>query len=296
VSFGPKLLQARFDGLLLGGGSLTLSNMRMSADIAVGKGDAQSKLTLAIYGMTLSHMNQLSTAGASYNTFSGTVMTVTLSASDGGDSYSTVFTGDVPAGLTRIDATDQPNVRFLVAGVHGAANARKKMEPTTKKGAVDGVGLIQQLAKKMGWRFENSGVKATMLRNPYLWGTGISQIRQCAEAMNCEFATHLGTLSIFPNGGARSGVYQVFPPKLVGYPSFDMATMSLTAYYDPAYTPFDQVEVSGSQLTGANGTWNSSNVNYELDALQPHGRWYMTMDCTNPRAASSGGDPGGDQG
>jgi hypothetical protein len=295
VSFGPKLLQAQFDGTLLGGGSLTLSNMRMSAEIAVAPGDGGSQMFLTIYGMTLSHMNQLSTSGVSYNTFSGTVMTVTLSASDGGDSYSTVFTGDVSPGMTKIDASDQPNVRFLCSAITNANNARKKIEPTTHKGAVDGATLVQQLAQKMGLRFENNGVKV-MLRNPYLWGTGISQVRQCVEAMNCEVMSHLGTLAIWPTGKRRSGTYSLSPPKIVGYPSFDKATMSLTAYYDPAYVPCTTVQVSGSELTGANGTWESQNVHYELDSLVPHGRWFMTMDCTNPKSSSGGGVPGGNQG
>jgi hypothetical protein len=297
MSFGPKLLQAQFSGAQLGGGSLTFNNLRMQADISVPSADAASTLTsLVIYGMSLSDMNRLSTAGASYNTVSSTaaVMQITLSASDNGQPYATVFQGDIIPGMTYVDGSDQPNIRFLCSAVFGAANARKKIAPTSHKGAIAGETLLQQLAQQMGWRFENNNVHV-MLSNPYLWGTGISQIRQCVESMNCEYLGHLGTLAIWPAGGSRSEVYTISPPKLVGYPSFSQSNIFITAYYDPAFIPCSQVRVQGSQLTAANGLWNNTGeTTYELDSLVPHGRWFMKMRCMNHQA--TGQAPGGEQG
>lgn len=264
------------------------------ADITVPLGDAAPSLdSLVIYGMTLSQMNQLSTVGASYNTYdTNNKMTITVSASDGDGQPGTVFQGDIMPGMTYVDGSDQPNVKFICAGVWGAANARKKIAPTTRQGGVGGETLIQQLAQQMGYRFENNGVKV-QLRNPYLWGTGISQVRQCVQAMNCQWLGHLQTLAIWPNGKSRQGVFTVGPGQgLVGYPQFNKQTMRIVVYYNPAWVPGSKIQMVGSSLTAANGMWNTGYTTYELDCLQPHGRWFMNIMCYKEDATNPGGNQG----
>ena len=154
---------------------------------------------------------------------------------------STVFTGDVI--MAWPDGSDQPNVRFMVLAKPGAVAARKPIAPTTRKGAIAGETMVQTLAQQMGFKFENNGVHV-MICNPYLHGTGISQVRQIIDAMSCQWLLDRGTLAIWPTGKARSGggVPLISPETgMVGYPQFDQARIRVTSYYNPAIRPCGQI-------------------------------------------------------
>ena len=104
-----------------------------------------------------------------------------------------------------IEGSDQPNLRFIVLAMPGAAAARQPIPVTTHKGGYAAQSIAQSLAQAMGFKFENNGV-SVMLRNPYLWGTGISQMRQLSRAANFVWGLDArGTLAIWPKGGARAG-------------------------------------------------------------------------------------------
>ncbi len=196
---------------------------------------------------------------------------------------STVFTGDVI--MAWPDGSDQPNVRFMVLAKPGAVAARKPIAPTTRKGAIAGETMVQTLAQQMGFKFENNGVHV-MIRNPYLHGTGISQVRQIIDAMSCQWLLDRGTLAIWPTGKARSGggVPLISPETgMVGYPQFDQARIRVTSYYNPAIRPCGQIQVQSS-FTAACGLWNITQTQLALDAFTPHGRWFQTMVGTNPSA------------
>jgi hypothetical protein len=136
------------------------------------------------------------------------------------------------------DGSDQPNVRFIVTAASGAYGARKPVPPTTRKGAVAGESLIATLAQQLGYGFENNGVHV-MLRNPYLHGTAISQLRQVTRAMNCQwFIDKETTLAIWPTGKARSGAIPLVSPQtgMVGYPAFNQGSIMVTSFYNPVRT------------------------------------------------------------
>ena len=136
----------------------------------------------------------------------------------------------------------------------------------------------------MGFKFENNGVHV-MICNPYLHGTGISQVRQIIDAMSCQWLLDRGTLAIWPTGKARSGSVPLISPQtgLVGYPQFDQARIRVTSYYNPAILPCGQIQVQSS-FTAACGLWNITQTQLALDAFTPHGRWFQTMVGTNPSA------------
>jgi hypothetical protein len=169
------------------------------------------------------------------------------------------------------------NVRFMVTGKPGAFNARAPIPPTTRKGSVAGESLVQALAQQMGYRFENSGVNV-MIRNPYLHGTGISQVRQIVDAMSCQWLIHNGTLAIWPTGKARSGPTPLVSPEtgMVGYPQFQQAKIVVTSYYNPSILPGGNIKVK-SAFTAACGVWGVPRIDYHLESLVPHGQWFQTM-------------------
>jgi len=293
--FSQKLITATFTlasgnfggGNSSSGNSLTISGLRTSVDMEANSGDGQSILEMIVYGMTLDHMNQLSQCGPNYNKLGRNQISVSAGSEQEG--MFKIFDGTIIFAWP--DGEDQPNVRMHFHATGTAYEARKPMAPTTRQGAVAGESLLQAIAGQLGWQFENNGVQCT-LRNPYWWGTGISQIRQGVEAIGCQWYVDRKTLAIWPSGKARQGVTLISPQTgLVGYPQFDQARIRVRAYYNPSFKPMSQIQVQSS-FTAANGIWNTGYLTYELDALMPHGRWFMTMIAVNANAQLGSGDEG----
>src|ERR1700735_661423 len=107
MAFDQKILQAQISlgsGVFAGGsnsstvlafggnagGQQLQSGLRMSAIIEVVGGQGQGTLRLAIYGLTLQHMNQLTTLGTQYWQYQGK-NTITLQAGTGTTGLSMVF-------------------------------------------------------------------------------------------------------------------------------------------------------------------------------------------------------------
>lgn len=287
MSFAQKLLTIEFqlaNGQFSGGGNtLTLSGVRASARISATSGTSNSNLDeLIIYGMTLSQMNQLSRIGRSLGT-ANPGNRVTVTAQDGVDGQQTVvFTGIIFQAY--VDGQEQPHVRFIVTGRPDGVGARKPIPATTKKGSAKAQDLAKSLASAMGFPFENNGISVT-LRNPYLWGTGVSQMRQLSKAANFVWGIDPGTnvLAIWPKGeGRKNGRVPTISPhvsgpsELIGYPMFSNARIIVTAYFDPQVQPFGKFKVVSS-LTAAQGEWWMSQMILDLDTYTPHGAWEMTL-------------------
>jgi hypothetical protein len=295
VSFKQKNLQVNFtlaSGNFGGGGgnSLSLTNLRMTAEISAVPGTAGSMLNeLVIYGMSLDQMNQLTVIGKQLGTVGQNQ--VDVYAQDGDEQPNLVFTGDIY--LAYVDGRDQPNLRFMVYAAPGGKEARKPMAPTTKKGGYAAEKLASSLSQAMGFKFENNDFKA-MLRNPYLWGTGISQMRQLSRSAGFVWGIDRGTLAIWPKGGSRKGSAPTISPnkegpgELIGYPVLSQRRIFATCYFDPQIKPFGQVNVESS-LTAAQGLWNIAQIDISLDAWTPHGRWQMTVIADSPGNVPSSG-------
>ena len=285
MSFAQKNLIAEFSlgtGNFQGGGNnLTIGpGMRMSCEASWTPHASGSSLeNLVIYGMTLSQMNQLSVIGKQLAAVGKN--SVSVYAQDGDTQPSLVFSGNILQAY--IDGNDQPSLRFIVTGRPDGRAARQPIPVTTHKGAYAAQNIAQSLAQAMGFKFENNGV-SVMLRNPYLWGTGISQMRQLSRAANFVWGLDArGTLAIWPKGGARAGAGVTISPKisgpgeLIGYPVCSQATVYAKAYYAPNLSPFTMFTLADSEFTAANGPWHLGQMSVALDSWTPHGRWEMIL-------------------
>ncbi len=267
MAFAQKLLTATIslvNGSFAGGGnSLTLSGLRMSAKIRNSGGLSQSFLEeLAIYGMSLSEMNQLSQVGADFGKYAKN--TIVLMAGEAGGAMTPVFAGDIFD--TFIDAQNQPEVCFRVTGRPGNYNAVKPVPPTSVQGTADAATLIGQLAKTMGYGFEGNGV-SVKISNPYLHGTGMSQVRQIVEAAGLEWTIDAtNTLAIWQPSQGRQGSAPLISPQtgMVSYPCVRQARIFVRSLFNPAVKFGGQIQVQ-SDITAACGIWQITKLDYNLE-------------------------------
>jgi hypothetical protein len=155
MSFSQKLLQASItmaNGVFSGGrNSATITaagdgtsgtagvgkstqavvGLRMSATIVVNGSDNPGNMELAIYGLPLSLMNQLSTVGTNWQTEKNSI---TLSAGEVGGQMSVVFQGLIFNAY--VDAAAMPQVAFRLTCSPGGGgyNAMKPAAPISFQG------------------------------------------------------------------------------------------------------------------------------------------------------------------
>ncbi len=236
-----------------------------------------------IYGMTLAHMNQLSTLGWKDQKPNADKMSVYAGDASG---MSLVFTGTIFQAVS--DFQGGPNLPFHVVSHAGSRESALKIKPTSiNNKSADVAQISQNLAGQMGLQFENNGVNVK-LAYPYLSGTARTQMAQLAKHANINWTIDRETLAISPSDGARNGASPLISPKtgMVGYPSWSSAGIKVRTLFNNELRFNGKVQIQSS-VAPANGEWTIFRIEHNLQALTPNGEWFTTIEAWNPKIGST---------
>jgi hypothetical protein len=262
-----------------GSATVVVSDLRISATIVKAGLNSMPQAQLAIYGLTLSVMNQLSTLGAYQIIAYQRNNTVKVEAGDDNGNLTLVFTGTIFAAYA--DLSQPTEAPFIVYAMTGLLDQTKPVPPTSYKGSVSVATVINTLATLMGVSFENNGV-TTQISNPYLAGTARQQVIRCVEAANIEWnGADNGVLAIWPKGGTRGGVVTTVSAQagLVGYPGYSDYGPLVTVIFTPGIAFGGQLKLTSS-ITPASGTWWVAAVTHRLESQTPGGAWFSDITCS----------------
>src|SRR5712691_8451722 len=274
MAFTQKLINVTFTSGSGGFSPLNLTGLRVTCHTIAGAGDSMIECDIRGYGMTLSHMNQLSTLGWRVLKPGGDKVSVYAGDASG---MSLVFTGTIWQAVS--DFQGGPNLPFHVVAHAGSRESALKVKPTSiNNKSADVAQIAQQLAGQMGLQFENSGVNIK-LAYPYLPGTARTQMAQLAKHANINWTIDRETLAIWPSDGNRSGASPLISPHtgMVGYPSMSSVGIKLKTLFNNELRIGGQVQVESS-VTTANGTWTIYKIEHNLQALTPNGEWFTTVE------------------
>ena len=287
MTFSQKLISVTFTpgaNGTSGGGSggltspLALSNLRMSCHVSQVGDRAMGQMTLLIWGMTLDHMNQLSTLGWVQQKIPTDMCSV--SAGDAQTGLTLIYKGTVWQAVS--DFQDAANVPFRVECLSGQTESGVKIPPTSINNKAADVGqMMSQLAGKMGLQFENNGV-SQKIAYPYLPGTARTQAMQLAKAAGIGWVIDRGVLAIWPQGQARmsSGTPLISPQTgMVGYPSWSSVGVKVKTEFNPQLQFGGTVQIQSS-VTPAVGTWQIKKLTHDLESFKPSGQWFTTIECS----------------
>lgn len=264
----------------------TLGGLRITSQIVQSGGDSMGQLECAIYGMTLSEMNQLATVG----TQSAFVETnsVTLEAGDDETGMTIVFQGTISAAF--FDGQAMPDVCFRIMAHAGLIPKVQSQRPISVDGSADAKTLLQTATQQMGLTLQTAAIDGIKLMNPYFGGSGLDQIKQICRAAGLVWSLGINkTISVTkPNQPLpSSGEYLIAPETgMVGYPAFNQGQVIVKQLWRPGLQYQGSVTIK-SQITPANGTWTVTRIDYELDANVPGGRWFQTIYCNSGVAATA---------
>jgi hypothetical protein len=279
MSFTEKKITVQFN---LANGSFgdgknntaTVTGLRCSANIDATGGVSSNAMQLAVYGLPLDLMNQLSTVGTQLN--AQYVNSITVEAGDDQTGMSVVFGGRIFNAY--VDGNNQPNVPFRVQGSPGTFYSVKPATPLSIRGSADAAGMMSNLAGQMGLGFENNGV-SVKLSNPYFGGSPWTQAMAIARHGNFDLIFEPNNMVISPRGQPRQGDAIVISPDtgMVGYPQFSQNFIIVRTLFNPAVKQLSLVEVQ-SQLKPANGKWQVKSIFYELESQTPNGKWFQVLE------------------
>ena len=254
-----------------GANTVTLTGLRIRAEIQQFGGDAMPQVQLLIYGLPASMINQLTTIGP----INSAVMyknSVLIAVGDDGSALTTIYNGTIWQSWA--DFNQLPDSALNIAAVGGLAASLKPVNATSFPGSADVGTIMQQLATLADVGFVNNGV-SVQLSNPYFPGTALAQIRECAQAANINYTIDNGVLQIWPKGGVRSGSIPIVSSQtgMVGYPAFSSNGLMLTTVFNPSVVIGGVIQVQSS-LMAATGKWIVTQVSHSLESEMPGGQWF----------------------
>jgi hypothetical protein len=279
MAFSQKLLSATFalaQGTFgdTGSNTFTASGVRTTCHIDAMGGAKNSNMELAVYGLPLSVMNQLTTYGTNFNEQGKNGVSVSAGDASG---LSLVFQGNIF--FAWVDAQSQPQVALRVVAQPGAFFNVANQAPISFRGATPAATIAEKIAGLLGATFENNGV-TTVLTNPYYYSDAITMIRRLSEDAGFEWILDKGTLAIVPPGQSRQSAAVAISPQTImdGYPQWVSNLLVVKCLFSPEFTMLGNVSVQSS-LTPAAGMWRISKIEHDLEARMPHGKWFSTLSC-----------------
>ncbi len=283
MTFSQKLINVTFNS---GAGSFSpigLTGLRITCHTEAGAESSMLWCDLLIYGMTLSHMNQLSTLGWAVGKPGNDSVEVYAGDASG---MSLVYKGTIWQAVS--DYQGGPNLPFHVVAHAGARESALNVAPiSVNNKSADFAQLWQQVAQKMGLQAETNGIKIK-LAYPYLPYSAREMAVALAQHANVSWTIDRGILAAWPRYGARQGSSPLISPQtgMVGYPSFSTYGVKIRCLFNNELKIGGTVQVQSS-ITPANGTWKIEKLEHNLQALTPNGEWFSTFEASKLGAGAS---------
>ena len=258
------------------GNMVTLSNLRVSAKLSKVGAPGMPQLALTVYGMPLSLMNQLSTIGLAVEEVQKNTVIVYAGETR---PLAMVFKGIIRNAW--VDIQRAPDAAFQVMATGSTYAAAQSIAPTSINGSADVAQLFSGLSGKASLLSETNGVNLK-LKDPYLWGSPWSQMKQCADAAGVRLVIDNGTCAIWTPDTGRQGNTAIISADtgMIAYPTYVSRGIQVRSLFNRSIkfggVAQVQSEVRPSGLP-PDGKWSISMIEYDLESLVPNGHWFMTI-------------------
>lgn len=252
--------------------TIVLQGFRATADIDKAGGMMMGTLRAKIYGVKQADMNSVTTL--QWKTGTLIPNTVEVYAIDG-PAETLVFAGNIVNAWA--DYQSMPDVFLHIQAQSAFFNALKAIPPRSFKGGVDVASVMAQIARDLGYTFENNGVTARLV-DVYLPNTGMEQAKDLARAAGCDLYLDDKILAITPPNVPRRVIIPLISPAsgLVGYPTFDGVGVNFQTLFNPAITFGGSIKLE-TDVQQAAGEWVVTSVGHRLESEKPGGAWFSNV-------------------
>ena len=280
--------------------TVTLSGLRVHAEVTQARFPTAESATVRIEGMTPDVMNRLSMAAPDPTRQSASELILTAREGAGGKAL--VFQGGVT--LAYVDYTQAPNVAFVAQAFSTVLPNAMSATPTGYRGAVSAGQVLGTIASKAGLTLQNQGV-TTILHDPYFHGSPGQQLSQCLETVPLRMGLGRGHLSVWPPTAAGLGLQSGTTGQnaasgiataqalsvsaetgLIGYPAWSAGGLAMRMLFNPQVS-FNSLIALHSRYQPAGwglqkgavpcGLWCATQVRHTLQTKTPHGAWFTDI-------------------
>lgn len=251
---------------------IILQGFRALVDIDKAGGMMMGTLRAKIYGVSQADMNSATTL--QWKPGSLIPNTVEVFAIDG-TAETLVFAGNIVNAWG--DYQSMPDVYLHIQAQSAFFNQLKAVPPRSFKGQIDVASVMSQIARDLGYTFENNGVK-TQLTDVYLPNTGMEQAKDLAKAAGCDLYLDDKVLAITPPNVPRKGLISFISKDtgLIGYPTYDGVGVNFQTLFDPSITFGGSIFLETDILQAA-GEWIVTSVAHRLESEKPGGAWFSSV-------------------
>jgi len=251
---------------------ITLEGYRAIADIDKAGGMMMGTLRARIYGVRQDDMNSITTL--QWKPQEIIPNTVEVYAIDG-DTETLVFAGNIVNAWG--DYQTMPDVYLRLQAQSAFINQLKPVPPRSFKGSIDVASVMSQIARDLGYNFENNGVSAS-LTDVYLPNTGLEQAKDLAHAANIDLYLDDKTLAITPANSPRGELIPEISADsgLIGYPTFDGIGVNFQTLFNPSITFGGRIKLV-TDIKQAKGEWIVTSIGYRLESEKPGGAWLANV-------------------
>jgi len=248
--------------------------LRTAARIIKAGGYNLGSLELDIRGLSLQHINQLSTFGTRFHPNYN--YSITVEAGDEINGMSTVFVGQIQQAWG--DMRAMPDCPFHVMAISGGSATTMRAPPSSYQGPTEASTILKKLAGQAGLSFEDNGVKSK-LADPYFWGSPWKQIKEVINAARIDGFIDNKTLAVWPRNGSRGGDDLFISPQtgMRDYPSFTEYGVQVRTEFKRAINYGGMMTIQ-SDIKPACGKWRIIRIDYDLQANTPRGNWFAVLD------------------
>jgi hypothetical protein len=162
---------------------VTPLSLRMECKISQAHLPTAGRMTLRIFGLTLSQINTLTRSGLQF--YLNRNNKIAMQAGDPTSGLSTIFNGNIFESYP--DFESQPEASFIIVAIDQGPLGTIQLQPVPPvsfPGAVPVANALQQILRPAGLTLENNGVTA-VLQSPYFAGTVWQQAQEAIKAANC---------------------------------------------------------------------------------------------------------------
>lgn len=251
---------------------IVLEGYRATADIDKAGGMMMGTLRARIYGVTQDDMNSITTL--QWKPQETIPNTVEVYAIDG-NTETLIFAGNIVNAWG--DYQTMPEVYLRLQAQSAFINQLKPVPPRSFKGSIDVASVMSQIAKDLGYNFENNGVNVT-LTDVYLPNTGLEQAKDLAHAANVDLYLDDKTLAITPANSPRGELIPEISAEsgLMGYPTFDGIGVNFQTLFNPSITFGGRIKLV-TDIKQAKGEWIVTSIGYRLESEKPGGAWLANV-------------------
>jgi hypothetical protein len=264
-------------------------DLRASVHINYASGTTQPLLSMSLFGLAPSLGNQLSLLGASYrgSYLEQVANYVIVQAGDDVNGMSTVFSGTVRDAL--LEYSGQPDCSLFIQGQLGGLAAMRPAAPTSYKGPVTLISVLNAIAAKTNATIDAHGIlNNIVLVDPYFPGTPLDQITACAKQAGISITTTGGddgtqlVIHVSDGGSSAASTVNIGPSTgMIGYPTFSGGFIQLRTIFNPTLQVFQNINVTSS-ISPANGMYQIRTLQHHLEAETPGGQWASQIEAAPP--------------